>query len=77
MFNDRVAGRYEEIHTRDGLKDAWPTDRQAEVLYPGEVSCRYLQSIVTQEEEVTDDIHGILGGLGKSVPVSHSSEAFE
>ena len=77
MFNDRVAGRYCKIHTRDGLKDAWPTDRQAEVLYPSEVSCSYLQSIVTQEEEVTDTIHGILGGLGKRVPVFHLSEAFE
>ena len=77
LFADSVRGRYDELHNRRGKEPAWPTDRQAEVLYPGELSCNYLQRIDVQKEETEDSIHGMLGGLGLSVPVRHAPEVFE
>ena len=77
MFADTVHGRYNEIHDRIDKRPAWPTDRQAEVLYPGELSCDYLQRIDVQMEDVVDMISGALGGLNLSVPVRHAPEVFE
>ena len=77
LFSDSVRGRYGELHDRRGKEPAWPTDRQAEVLYPGELSCTWLQRIDVQREETEDDIHGMLGALGLSVPVRHAPEIFE
>ena len=45
LFATEVLGRYDTIHTRADKQLDWPTDRQAEVLYPGEVPCRYLRRI--------------------------------
>ena len=77
LFADSVRGRYDVLHDRRGKKPAWPTDRQAEVLYPGELSCTWLQRIDVQQEETEDSIHGMLGALGLSVPVRHAPEIFE
>lgn len=77
MFADPVIGRYSTRHSRLGLTDHFTTDRQAEVLYPGEVDVRYLQRIDVQVEEAFDDIHGALGVLGHGVPVRHAPEVFE
>ena len=77
MFSDQVRGRYSELHNRVAKESAWPTDRQAEVLYPGELSCDHLQRIDIQQEEAVSTIHGILGGLGLNVPVRHAPEVFE
>ena len=77
MFEETVWGRHGQPHCRsDKIRSAWPTDRQAEVLYPGEVSCNYLQRIDVQHEETGDDIQGVLGGLGLSVPVRYAPEVF-
>lgn len=64
-------------HDRTDKRPAWPTDRQAEVLYPGEVSCSYLQQIVVQREETVETIDGMLGGLNLNVPVRHAPEVFK
>ena len=77
MFAAVVQGRYNSCHDRRGKLPAWPTDRQAEVLYPGELSCEYLQRIDVQTEEAVDNVHGILGGLGLSVPVHLAPEVFQ
>ncbi len=78
MFADVVFGRYDRRHDRKDKMAAWPTDRQAEVLYPSELSCDYLQRITVQTEDAVDTIHGIFGGLphSREVPVIHDPEAF-
>lgn len=77
MFADEVQGRYSKIHNRDDKLLGWPTDRQAEVLYPSELSCDYLKRIDVQVEETVDSIHGMLGGLNLSVPVRYAPEVFK
>lgn len=77
MFADVVLGRYNSRHDRRGKPPAWPTDRQAEVLYPLELSCKFLQRIDVQTEAALDDVHGALGGLGLDVPVRYAPEVFQ
>ena len=77
MFADTVIGRYGYLHERAGKPAKWVTDRQAEVLYPGELSCKHLQRIDAQKEETMDHIHGILGGLNKDVEVRYAPEVFQ
>lgn len=48
MFADLVRGRYDTKCDRSNKRPEWPTDRQAEVLYPGELSCAHLQRIDVQ-----------------------------
>ena len=45
MFANEVIGRYGEVHGRSSKQQAWPTDRQAEVLYPKQLSCEHLLCI--------------------------------
>ena len=77
LFAETVRGRYGAVHTRTGKQADWPTDRQAEVLYPGELACRYLRRIDVQRGDVVDSMHGILSGLGMSAPVCHAPEVFQ
>ncbi|MDF1597277.1 MAG: DarT ssDNA thymidine ADP-ribosyltransferase family protein [Acidimicrobiia bacterium] len=77
LFDDPVIGRYSSVHTRARLPDHFTTDRQAEVLYPGEVDLRYLQRIDVQAEEALDDVYGALGALDHDVPVRHAREVFD
>ena len=78
MFAETVLGRYNVMLDRDGNLPAWPTDRQAEVLYPGELSCEHLQRIDAQTEDAVDGIHGVFSGLQvKKVTVCHAPEVFE
>ncbi|MCY4651904.1 MAG: DarT ssDNA thymidine ADP-ribosyltransferase family protein [Dehalococcoidia bacterium] len=77
MFTEPVYGRYGVKHNRANKLASWPTDRQAEVLYPGDLSCTNLQRIYVQLEESLDTVHGILGGLNMDVPVSLAPEVFE
>ena len=76
LFADSVSGKYNRVRHRSGKQPDWPTDRQAEVLYPGEVSCKYLRRMDVQEGHAVDRIHGVLGGLKKTVPVRHAPEVF-
>ena len=80
MFADHVRGRHRKIHDRNGKRPAWPTDRKAEVLYPGQLSCRHLQRIYVQNEEDEEGVVGALralGGLVSQVQVLHAPEVFE
>ena len=77
MFAAPVRGRYGRLHDRSGKMPSWPTDRQAEVLYPVQLSCDYLRHIDVQTEEATDAIHGMLGGLGVDVSVLFAPEVFK
>lgn len=77
MFESRVAGRYGAIQNRGEELASWPTDRQAEVLYPGELSCEHLQRIDVQTESGCDEVHGILAGLMRATPVCYAPEVFE
>ena len=76
LFADRVGGRYFQLHDRTDKLSDWPTDRQAEVLYPGEVSCSYLQRVDVQLAETIDAICGILAGVHLTTPVRHAPEVF-
>ena len=77
MFDNTVLGRYDDLHTRTGKDDAWPTHRQAEVLYPGLLSCNHLHRIDVQLAEAEDSIAGMLSIFDLSVPVRHAPEVFE
>lgn len=77
LFDDVVLGRYSARHTRAGLPESFTTDRQAEVLYPSELSIDFLQRIDVQVAEAADDVEGALGGLGLELSVRHAPEVFE
>ena len=78
LFANEVRGRYDERHDRRKKRPEWTTDRQAEVLYPGELSCDHLQRIDVQVEETIDTVHGIKGGLNlDDFPVCYAPEVFE
>lgn len=78
MFAATVLGRYSHRHVRtDDMPAAWPTDRQAEVLYPGELSYDHLLRIDVQLERSLEDIDGAIGVLGLDVPVRLAPEVFE
>ena len=79
LFSEQVTGRYGQLHRREDQQTNWPTDRQAEVLYPGEVPCTFLQRIYVQREETIETIEGALAGLilGSEVSVRYAPEVFE
>ena len=77
LFADTIKGRYYVRHNRTDKLLAWPTDRQAEVLYPGELSCAYLQRIDVQLEDSLETIDGMLGALDTTVQICHAPEVFE
>ena len=77
MFDEFVTGYDGRQYSRINTVPSWPTDRQAEVLYPGELSCEFLQRIDVLTESAYRDIHGTLGGLGLSIPVRHAPEVFQ
>lgn len=77
MFDQVVYGRYASKHTRDGLLPHYPTDRQAEVLYPGALGLAHLIRIDVEVEETADTIMGTLGALGMEVAVRYAPEVFE
>ena len=77
MFSDVIRNYDGLLYDRTDKPEAWPTDRQAEVLYPGELSCDDLQRIDVQMEDSLETIHGILGGLNASVPVCLAPEVFK
>ena len=76
MFSDPVIGRYGRRHVRAGKPDSWTTDRQAEVLYPGELYIKHLQRIDVQTEEGLNTVHGMMGVFPVNVPVRHAPEVF-
>ena len=69
-------GTYGRLYGRQGKPSRWPTDWQAEVLYPHELPCEHLRQIYTQLGETEDSVRGVLGGLDLTVKVSHEPEVF-
>jgi hypothetical protein len=52
MFSERVPwGYYGSVQHRATCLPAQPTHRQAEVLYPGEISLEHLQSVYVRDSE--------------------------
>ena len=78
LFAETVRGRHGDVHDREGKQANWPTDRQAEVLYPGELPCKFLQRIDVQKEEAMETILGAVAGIGfkQKIPVRHAPEIF-
>ena len=78
MFAQSVYGRYGIPHERtDDVRSDWPTDRQAEVLYPGEVPCTWLRRVDVQLAKTVETIIGALGVFKRDVSVRHTPEVFE
>jgi hypothetical protein len=77
MFAERVIGYSGQIYSRSGIALNRPSDRTAEVLYPGQLGLGELQMIYVQVEETLDDITGACGGLGLTVPTRWAPEAFQ
>lgn len=77
LFDAQVEGRYGQLHSREDKCTSWPTDRQAEVLYPGELSCRHLRRVDVQIAETEDTVRGILSVSSIDVPVHHAPEVFQ
>ena len=76
LFADRIVRWEGNEVSRVNAKTEWPTDRQAEVLYPGELSCEYVQCIYVQREEAVDTMHGAFPVLRQNVPVQLAPEVF-
>lgn len=77
MFAYHVASRYGGIKIRQQNHPAnCPTDRQAEVLYPGVLSLQYMQRIDVQTGECQDDVEGMLGVLDVDVEVRLAPHVF-
>lgn len=78
LFNDSVH-QYQTRYARryDEMPSHYPTCRQAEVLYPRELSNDYLQRIYVQKEEDTDQTSQIFAGLNCSFEVVVDHTMFE
>ncbi|MCX4856653.1 DarT ssDNA thymidine ADP-ribosyltransferase family protein [Streptomyces canus] len=70
LFAPEVRGRYSERIVRGvSYPPNWTTDRQAEVLYPAQLSLTELQRIYVREEHHADDISGWFASFPKTTPV--------
>jgi hypothetical protein len=64
LFAPVVLGKYgAEIRRTNEITCACPTCEQAEVLYPGELSTRFLKKIYVATDEDQDDVYGQLSGV--------------
>ncbi len=64
MFAPIIRQWWSSIVTRSPeIPACQPTCRQAEVLYPGELSIDHLRRIYVRDEEPLDEIAGMFGGL--------------
>ena len=72
-------GKYGSFKCRyPGMPEAWTTDPQAEVLYPGEVPVSMLRAIYVREPEHADAVRAMLAICQQElrVPVQHKPEVF-
>lgn len=81
LFAPRVEwGWYGAVKTRyRGMPDAWTTDPQAEVLYPGQIPVSQLRAVYVREAEHADTVSSwfsIFSGVPR-VPVQHRPEVFQ
>ncbi|MGC5288984.1 DarT ssDNA thymidine ADP-ribosyltransferase family protein [Micromonospora sp. DT231] len=65
LFDDQVAGKYSKITKRSPSthQPNWPTDRQAEVLYPRPLGLDSLRTLYVRDGEHVDEIHGMIAGI--------------
>lgn len=79
LFADTVAGIYgKPIPRTPNLPANWTTDRQAEVLYPRELSTKHLLKIYVRNQEDEDSVAGLLGSLGQTaIPLLVAPDLFE
>ena len=65
LFARKVLGRYSaEILRRTDHPDHWTTCPQAEVLYPGPVPTKYIQSIYVRNESDLSAVYAQMAALG-------------
>ena len=65
MFAQRIVQWHSSTVTRNqSSADAYPTCMQAEVLYPGELSSRFLRRVYVASGEDSDEVYGQLAALG-------------
>jgi hypothetical protein len=79
LFADSVewGWRGSRIPRYASMPDAWPTDPQAEVLYPGQVPVDKVRTIYVREEEHADTVRSWFPLLAKpAVPVIYRPEVF-
>jgi hypothetical protein len=78
LFADRVAGRYGAVRDRsDSHPRSRPTDSQAEVLYPGELSTDYLQRIYVADVTSRATIRAQCEAVGhRDVDLEVTADAF-
>ena len=78
LFADEVAGIYgKPIRRTNRMPDSWTTDVQAEVLYPGSLSTKFLKTIYVRTEDDADSVAGTLAALQHpDVPIRIAPELF-
>lgn len=61
-----------------GMPEAWPTDPQAEVLYPGQIPVSQLRAVYVREEEHADTVSSWFPFFPavRRVPVEYKPEVF-
>jgi hypothetical protein len=70
LFDEEVASRYGTIIRRPADHPAaWPTDRQAEALYPNKLGLDRLQQIYVRDENHIDSVYGMFAGVSSVNPV--------
>ena len=60
------------------MPDSWPTDSQAEVLYPGQIPVSQLRGIYVRDEEHADTVSSWFPIFPEvqRVPVEHKPEVY-
>lgn len=77
MFADSICNYDGTLYNRTDMLAAWPTDRQAEILYPGELPISHLQRIDVQKDQSLETLDGALPEFDTSVPIRHAPEVFQ
>jgi len=76
LFSESIAGYNGRISTRAGLPECHTTDHGAEVLYPFSLEIDHLRCIYAKNEEDTEQIAGVLGGLDLHLDVIVDPQRF-
>ena len=78
LFATEVQGKFGKLIRRTNrMADSWTTDVQAEVLYPGSLSTKFLKTIYVRTEDDADSVAGTLAALQHSdVPIKIAPELF-
>lgn len=77
MFAAQIVGKFQKQLSRSFEHlPFWTTCEQAEVLYPGILSLKYLKKIYVRDKTTKHSVSAQLGALGKSYEVCISPEKF-